>query len=141
MSETKSPEEIPEVKAYVEAETELRGFIAQNQQVFDTFGQLAEAVNDARSQADKAVRTEGVSCGPWDQYQIQTKYNARVLYEALGREEFLDVGGKLNTTTVFDVDKAKVKAAIARGDIPKDVAEQVVDKIPKYHAPKDIGIP
>lgn len=141
MSDKKDPEEIPEVLEYIKAEIELRRFITSHQKVFDDFSQIVGAVNSARSQADKAVRAEDVSCGPWDRYQVQVSYDARALYEAMGREGFLEVGGKLNTTTTYDVDKAKVKAAIARGDISKSVAEVVRKETPKYHAPTDIELP
>jgi hypothetical protein len=141
MSERRDPEDIPEVLEYIKAETELRGFITRHQRVFEEFSQHVAAVNNARSQADKVVRSEDVSCGPWDRYQVQVSYDARALYEAMGREGFLEVGGKLNTTTTYDVDKAKVKAAIARGDISKTVAEVVRKETPKYHAPKDIELP
>lgn len=141
MAATVDPEEIPEVVEYLAAKEDLDKYMAEHQEIFAKFRELAEVVNTTRGQADKEVRARDVSCGPWDRYQVQVKYDAEKLYESLGREGFLEVGGKLNTVTTYDCDKSKIQAAITRGDIPKDVAEIVRVETPKYKAPKDIDIP
>jgi len=133
--------EIPEVAEYIQAREALDGFIEEQKEVFDIYSELVEHVNDSMQRADKAVRSKSVSCGPWDKYQLQTKYDAKALYEALGRDDFLRAGGKLNTITEYGVDKAKVDAAITRGDIPQEVAQDVKKISPRYKTPKEVGLP
>lgn len=132
-------EEIPEVQEYVEAKNMLDAFIQHNMSFYDRYRELAENVNRAREGADKIVKARVVSCGPWEIYQEQTTYDAAALYEALGREEFLRVGGKVQMQAVYDVDKSKVEAAIARGDIEPEVVPSVKKVSPRYKAPKDIS--
>lgn len=132
---------IPEVQEFVQARTALDEFMDQHADVFETYRDMVEHTNDARDRADKEVRAKGVSCGPWDLYQTATKYDAKALYEALGRDEFLRAGGKLSTITEYAVDKGKVDAAISRGVIPPDVASDVKKTSPRFKTPKDIGLP
>jgi hypothetical protein len=80
-----------------------------------------------------------VSCGSWELYQKQTTYDADALYDALGMEKFMAVGGTLNTVTKRDIDKTKFKAAIARNDVPPEVVESISKISPRYHAPKKLG--
>jgi hypothetical protein len=132
------PTEIPEVQDYLEAKAMLDAYIHHNQAIFEQYRELAENVNRAREGADKIVRSKEVSCGPWDIYQTQTTYDANVLYEALGREAFIRVGGKVQMQAVYEVDKAKIEAAVARGDIPSELVPVIKKVSPRYKAPKDI---
>jgi hypothetical protein len=124
--------------AYLESRHSLDTFMEQHGEIFNVLHEIIEDVNTKRQAADKAVRAAGVSCGPWNIGQTQTVYNADALYEGLGRDGFLAVGGKLSTKTVVSVDKNKVNAAVTRGDIPKPLAEHVITERPRYTAPKDI---
>lgn len=137
---TVEPKDVPEVMAYVEASQQLESFRTLHKKIFQQYMELAENTNQKREAADKAVRAKGVSCGPWEYYQNQEKFNAQALYETLGQSEFLRVGGILQTKTVYDVDKNKINSAIARGEISQDVASVVKTIIQKYHAPKDVGL-
>ena len=128
--------EIPEVQAYDQAREMLDAFRQQHANVFDSHSTLVEDVRQKMQAADQAVRTKGVSCGVWEHYQNQKKYDAQALYEALGREEFMRAGGIMQTVTQFDVDKNKLEAAAANGEVPKEVIERVRSITKKYHAPK-----
>ena len=134
------PESIQEVQQYEEAKEMLEVFTESNKSTFDTYQVLVEDLNTKRDAADKVVRAKKVSVSDWDWYQTTVKYNAEKLFDHMGREGFLAVGGKLNTQTVYDIDKAKVVASINKGAIPKDVIEDVKTETPKYHAPKDISL-
>jgi len=133
------PNEIPEVAAYVESKEMLETFKANHAQVFTTYEQLAEDLNQKMNAADKIIRARGVSSSDWDLYQTQTKVDAEGLFNALGMDMFLQVGGKTTTKTVYSADKAKVEAAAARGDIPKSVADDVINESPRYHAPTPLS--
>jgi len=133
------PNEVPEVAAYVESKEMLETFKANHAQVFATYEQLAEDLNQKMEAADKVVRARAISCADWDLYQTQTKVDAEALFNALGMDMFLQVGGKTTTKTTYSADKAKVEAAAARGDIPKAVVDDVVKESPRYHAPVRIS--
>jgi hypothetical protein len=135
-SNTKQPEEVPEVAAYEEAAQVLEAFKQNNEQVFATYSALVDDVNQKREAADKVVRAQQISCGDWDLYQWQTKYDAKALFEALGRDGFMAVGGKMKKVTEFDLDKAKFKMAVSGGEVPEEVADAVISVSPRYHAPK-----
>jgi len=127
---------IPEVAAFLEAEQRLRQYRAQHSQVFKPYAALLEDYNQKREAADKVVRGQGISCGPWDWYSSQTKYNAQALFEALGRDKFLKVGGIMKTVTAYDLDEQKVEGAIARGEISEPVVGTFKAIIKKYKSPK-----
>jgi hypothetical protein len=135
----KSVEEIPAVAEYNEAKEMLQAFCEANENTFKYYDTLVENLNQKLEAADKIVKSEGVSCGDWELYQYATKYNAIALYEALGREQFLKVGGKLEKITNYAVDKVKIQSAIASKAISKEIADQVVSKNPMYHSPSRIG--
>jgi hypothetical protein len=132
------PSELPEVQAYIEAVDMLNAFRDQHPKIFEAYGALVDDMNQKLQAADKAVRAKGVSCGPWEHYQNQEKFDPQALYEALGRDDFLKVGGVLQTVTTYGLDKNKLKAAAVNGDVPEEVMEQVRTITPKYHAPKGI---
>lgn len=129
-------ETIPEVGAYEESKEMLEVFLQANSQVFDTYHQLVEELNQKLEAADKVVRAQGVSVSDWDLYQFQTKVDAETLFNALGTENFLRAGGKMSSKTVYTADKSLVEAAVARGEIPQGVAESVLVKSPRFKAPK-----
>lgn len=130
------PNTIPEVAAYNETKEMINTFRERHAHIFSAYDKMLEDLDQKRGAADKAVRARQVSCSDWDLYQFQTKINPDKLYNALGMDGFLRVGGSTSTQTVYGVDKAKLEAAIARGEVPPEVAEEVVVKSPRYHAPK-----
>ena len=130
-------ESIPEVKAYEDAKEMVQVFTDQHANVFSTYHQLMDTLKQKRDAADKIVRAKEVSCGDWDLYQFQVKVDAEAMFNALGMESFLRFGGTTSVKTVYDADKAKVEAAIARGDISEELAGTILTKSPRYHSPKD----
>lgn len=130
-------DQIPEVRQYEDAKEMLEEFVKNNPTVFEAYKVLKADLQQKREAADKIVRAKEVSCSDWDLYQYQTKVDAEALYNALGMDAFLKYGGSTATKTVYDADKTKVEAAIARGDISKELGDTVLVKSPRYHAPKD----
>lgn len=136
---TKSPTEVPEVQEFLGAAGRLEAFRQEHAQIFEQFDKLAEEYNQKLEVADQTVRGEGIACGPFDLYQYNTKYHPKVLYDLVGHEKFLKVGGSTHTETVYEVDKTKVEMAIEQGVIPSDAVDAVRTVTPVFHTPKKIS--
>lgn len=154
-----SPSDVAPVQEFLTAESELKEFVAQHDKVFDQYRSLVERRNAALENADKAVRaTKGDECGPFKVSRTTTEYKPEILYEELGRETFLQLGGKIDTKTVYDIDKTRVEAAIARGQaleqagvqdlavlqqggLPKSVVETFRETKVAYTTPKKLVAP
>lgn len=142
MAKTKTervPEsEIREVQDFLEVQAKVQRLKESFPEVFDTLNQLSQEYNAALEAADKKVRALGVSCGPFDCYQTATSYDADKLYEELGKDEFLRVGGVIKTVTKYDVDKAKLEAHITSNSVPTEVVDVVKTVSPRYKKPSKI---
>ena len=137
----KSIEEVPEVMAFEQAKTMLEAFKAQNPTLMNQLQQLVEHYNQTREAADKAVRGLGVGCGDFDLYQHAEKADAEKLLNALGRDQFISVGGSITTRKTAKISAKSVHTAAARGLITQDLQEEVVTKEGRYHTPSEIVLP
>jgi hypothetical protein len=136
-----SEEQIPEVKTFIEIQEKIDRLKAEHPGVFDQLEALTAEYNAALEAADKMVRAHKASCGPFIMYQTMTKYNAEKLYEEVGRDRFLELGGKISVVTTFDLDKAKFEAHIATGNaLPAEVINVVKEVSPRYKKPEKISI-
>lgn len=135
------PVDIPEVVDFLDAQDAIKSFREENEDFFTELGQLVEKYNTTRQAADAVVRQKQVTCGPWDLYTFTIKYDAETLYNALGRDMFLMVGGEIKTKTEYSIDKARLEAAAAQGKVSKDIFESVRKVQPTFHSPKDLNTP
>lgn len=133
-------DQVPEVQHFIEVGEKIERLKEAYPEVFEQLQSLTEEFNAALESADKACRAKKISCGPFDLYQWQTKYNAEKLYEEVGRDKFLEIGGKISTVTQYDVDKAKLEAHISSGAIEKEVVDVVKETSPRYKKPEKIHI-
>jgi hypothetical protein len=133
--------DIPEVVDFLDAKDALEAFKESNAALFEELSHLVERYNTALQSADKAVRSREATCGPWNLYSFSTKYDAETLYNALGRDKFLEVGGTIGSKTVYDIDKGRLEAAIAQRRIAQELVESVRKVSPSYHAPKPVVLP
>lgn len=133
--------EIPEVVDFIDARSALDDFRAEHAAVFGQLQALTERYNSTLEQADKACRARQISCGPFQLYQFSTKYDAEALYNAVGRDQFLTIGGKVETKTVYDVDRNRLEAAIAQNKLPTEVVEAVRREVPSFHKPDKVVLP
>lgn len=132
---------IPEVIEFVDAQATIEEFKADNVAVFAMLAELTDRYNTALEQADKVCRARGVSCGPFDLYQFSVKYDAEALYNAVGRDKFLELGGKIEVQTVYDVDKGRLEAMAAQRKVPEEVISQVRKETPAFHKPPKLVVP
>lgn len=126
---TLDPAELPEVVEFVAADQALgefiRDFETEYPGILDSMRQLAEERNAALELADKAVRARHVACGPFQVHQKVTKYDAEALFDAVGKERFLALGGSITEKPVYDVDGKRLEAAIAMKKLPLEIVEAV----------------
>jgi len=130
MSDIKKIEEvpleaIPEVLDFLDAHENLESFKAQNAPLFEQLSILMETYNAALENADKAVRAKGVNCGPWEQLTPTVKYDGEKLYSAVGREDFVRLGGVVRQVNEYVIDKGTIEAAIAANRLPAQIVDLV----------------
>jgi hypothetical protein len=140
---TKAPEEIPEVMEFLDAKAALEEFKADHVGVFTELGHLVERYNATLEQAAQVARAQEVKVGPFDAYQVKVTYDSTALYNAVGRDVFLLVGGAINTETTYSVDKGRLEAAIAspNSKITEEVVKTVRKETVVYHVPQKLVIP
>jgi coenzyme F420-reducing hydrogenase beta subunit len=140
---TKPPEEFLEVLRFLDAKAALEEFKADNAAVFEQFAHLVDRYNSELEQAEKAVRQQEVKCGPFDAYQVSVKYDPEALYDAVGRELFLQVGGAISNTTTYAIDKGRFDAAVTmpNSKIKDEVVSLVRKEIVNYHMPPKLVTP
>src|SRR5208282_5715069 len=117
--------EIPEVIEFVNAKDALDEFKEEHADLFQQFSELVDKYNTSLENAEKVVRGKEVACGPFDLYQYSTKYDALALYNAVGRDKFLEMGGKTGTETVYSLDKGRFEALVAQNKVPKATLDTV----------------
>lgn len=127
---------IKAVKHFETAEKTLDMFILENPDVFKTYNALIEERNQKLQVADAAMRATEASYGPWNCYSEQKRYNAEVLYGHLGNAKFLEIGGSVGTTTVYEIDPQKIEVAIAANIIKGPIIDEIKKVSPVYRAPK-----
>lgn len=139
-AKTVDPTDIPEVVAFIDADARVKDFREQYADVFAAYGKLVEDRNQALESAEKVVRAHQVTCGPFDLFQYSTTFNAQAFFDAVGREQFLKLGGEVQTVPQYSIDKKMFEANVAQKKIPPSVVNQVVTVSPKYKCPKPISL-
>ena len=117
----------------------LDEFKAEHADIFEMYESLVQENNDKLEKAEKIVRAHEVTCGPFVLYQWQKKFDAEKLYDAVQRDEFLRLGGKIETIPVYTIDKNIFEAKMAQSAIPPQVLEVVVKVSPRYKAPDKLS--
>lgn len=133
--------DFPEVIEFLQAQATIQEFKQEHPEVFETFEQLVEAYNTKLEAAEKVCRAAEVNCGPFDLYQYNTKYNAQALFNAVGRDKFLELGGTTGTQTTYDIDKARFEAAVGAKKVSKEIVAEVRKETPNYHKPERLVVP
>ena len=131
-------DDVPEVLEFLIADEELRDFKEHHAKVFAALAPLVEKRNATLEAADKTLRAGGFTCEPFNLTHFTTKYNPEEAFNMLGRDAFLASGGKIETMTVYEIDKDRFEAASAQGKIPEEVVAQVRTETPTYKKPKPI---
>lgn len=133
--------DVPEIMHFEEEDRMLRQFEIKHQKFMEEYRARVAAWNAAREVADKAVRSAKVSCGKWERFSDETRFDYAAMYDTLGRERYLELGNSLSTVTNYGGDNDRMKGIIAKGEIAEDVAAGFTTVIGKYHSPKKAVLP
>jgi len=131
----------PEVISFIEAQTALQEFRQAYPEFFEQLDVLVDQYNTTLESAEKTCRNEQVKCGPFDLYQFTTKYNAEALFNAVGRDKFLELGGTTGSEVTYSIDKARFEAAVAAKKVSKEIVDTVRKEAPVFHTPKRLVLP
>lgn len=140
-AQTIQPEQIAEVKSFMDAEKELQAFIETNPGFYKRLSQLVEERNTRLEAADKVVRAHRVSCGPFTFLNTKRVVDAETLFNELGDDGFKAVGGYTEQRTHYAIDKDRFFAYVDAKQVPKEVVEVSVKEqaafkvIPVYKLP------
>lgn len=133
--------EHPEIMAFEESDRMLRQFEIKYQKFMEEYRARVADWNATREAADKIVRAKKISCGKWQRFSEETRFDYAAMYDTLGRERYLELGNTLSTITTYGGDNDRMKGIIAKGEIADDVAATFTTVIGKYHAPKKSNLP
>jgi hypothetical protein len=141
---TKAPRlpiaEIPQVQKVVDLKQEIDALKAEHPGIFMKLADLVDQYNTALEEATNEVRSREVTCGPFENFFVSTKYDATKMYEEIGEELFLQCGGTKAKVQQLKVDPNLVEAAIASGKIPKECVDHFRTISRGYHKPDPINI-
>lgn len=131
-------DEVPEVQEFLDVKQQMDELRIGHPEVFMVYTDLVDRYNALLEKADNTVRSLGVSCGPFENFSVSHAYDAAKMYDELGEETFLEVGGKVGQRAYYEVDPASVTAAIASGKVPEESVENFMTVKRSYRGPKKI---
>ncbi len=131
---------IAEVQELNDIKVELEQFKAEHADIFMQYKDLVDRYNTALEAAEKEVRSQGVTCGDFENYSVSVKYIPEKMFEELGEEMFLANGGSTVQKTEYKVDNKKVEAAIASGAIPDECVDNFREVRRNYHKPEKLSV-
>lgn len=138
------PSDITEVSDFIESDAMLRSFVEQHANIFNQFWELAADYNQKLQAAEKAVRSRGVSCGPFVRFSQMVKDDWQAFYTYCNgdKDEFMKGGvGKIKRITKYEGDSKALTIRIETGEIPEEDVGIFRSVSPRYKKPDPISIP
>lgn len=138
---TLDPESVPEVRRFLEAQEALEAFKEDHPELMEELREISREYNAAEAAAEKMLRQQEASCGPFEVLHVVNKYDMGALYEQLGEEDFVRFGGKVRTVEVYEMDKTVLESFIASGQIPDEIVDAVRTRIVSYKKIPKVQLP
>lgn len=120
-----------------DAEKVIDMFKIENSAVLKIYQELLDDREQKRQVADAAIRATGKSISQWDAFSENKRYYPEKLYEAVGREAFLKMGGKISTVQQYEIEGQAIDLAISKKEIPEALAAEVKKVTLKYRSPDE----
>lgn len=124
------------VKSYESLEKKIRAFESEHADVFSEYYRLTTELEAKRKVADAAIRATDASFGPWERFSEKKSYDVPRLFDLIGEEKFLELGGTVDKAVVYNFDREALELNIAARKIPKSVVAEITTVTPNYRAPK-----
>lgn len=103
----------PEVEAFIEAADKYERVKAFYEEAVAALTTVQEEYNSALAAAEKVVREEGLSQGPFQVSSKREKVDAEELHRILGEDRFLAIGGTITTERVYKMDAKVLESKVA----------------------------
>lgn len=129
-------EAIKAIKAYEAQERKLAAFEGEHGDIFEAYDLLLSELERKRQIADTTIRALDASFGPWERFSERRSYDTQTLYQLVGEERFLELGGTVTKMPVIEIERATLELAIKKKEIPKSVVTEILTITPSYRAPK-----
>lgn len=134
-------EEVPEVGAFLEIDQKIRDLINENPGFYQRLRELVEERNTYLQAAEKIVRANLASCGPFNKISEKLDIDAEKLFDELGDEGFAQVGGYTEQITTYKIDRTRFTSLLHAGHIPEEVKESCTKVTPSYKKPETYVLP
>lgn len=132
--------DIPAVQELADLKMEIDALKTAHADVFMQYSDLVDRYNAKLEEAEKEVRAQAVSCGAFENYSVSVKFDPAKMFDELGEDMFLKVGGSIATKADYKVDPKRVEAAIASGEIPEECVDNFREVRRNYHQPKKLTV-
>jgi hypothetical protein len=130
--------EVKEVSDFLDSLGRLETFRAKHAEVFAEFETLVNEYNQKLEDAERTCRQRQIACGPFDLYNYSVKYDPKALFDMVGHDRFLELGGTIGTESTYAVDKKKLEIKIQQGELPDEVVDGFKKVSPSFHTPEKI---
>lgn len=134
-------ETIPEVAEYERVLAVYNKFRKDNPTYFRILDELLEELNSKMEAAEKVVRSRHVSCGSFHLFQKNVKVDSNKVYDIIGRERFLKIGGEESTIITRRITKEALEAAVQQKLVDEKEIAPARTEEDRYHAPGKIILP
>jgi len=132
----------PEVEAFIEVAEKYERVKAFYEEAVAAITSVQEEYNSALAAAEKVVREEGLSQGPFHVSSKREKVDAEELCRILGEDQFLAIGGTITTERVYKMDVATLKAKVAINVVSAAEVKPVLSSSYVYrNKPTPISLP
>lgn len=108
----------------------------ENREIIENYHKLLDERDQKLQVAEAAVRATDATCGPFIRTHATTKWLPAALYDRLGQQKFLAIGGKIGTETVYSITKEQAELALASKVIKEEMLPDVRKISPTYRVPK-----
>lgn len=131
--------QILEVKAFLRQRDALDAWRKKYAKAVNELAAIMVKYNPCLTAADKAVREQRVTSGPFVLKHFNADRDAVALRKLLGVDEFERRGGSVTKIEAVEMDKERFDAIVAT--LPEETQAKVVSYAPVYDKPKLIVLP
>ncbi len=141
------PGEVPEVARLLAATEAIEAFKEEHGPLYDELKELYNEYNASRQAAEKILRAQEASSGPFRVMRVDVKVtDAERLFNEVGETDFKRFGGTvlqvpqkvIPAHAEYAVDAKVLKPYVLAGQIPKEITDLTIKRTPFYEKPEDL---